>query len=115
MEPQKLALSILAIVSVTALASLVLLYTGVTAMMGAPTYEQPGHHLPLFLQQSAYLENFNLCNQYLCTYPSDNVFYGETELAQQISVDELTGNLLCGCSDGREFQIRPDLILEGTY
>jgi hypothetical protein len=115
MESHKLALSILAIVAVIGIAGLVLTHTSVTAMMGAPTYEQPARHAPLFLQTSAYLENFNLCNQYLCIYPSDSVFYGETEQAQQVGIDELTGNLRCGCADGREFQVRPDLLLEGFY
>lgn len=114
METNKLGLIVLAIVSVLALTGLVIMRSGVSGMAGGPTYEQPAANKPLFLEQSVYLPNFNLCNQYKCSY-ADIGFYGESEPAFQVGIDELTGNLRCGCSDGREFQVRPDLIYEGTY
>ncbi len=112
MEAHKLGLSILAVISVFALTGLVLLYKDAATLA---VYEQPSGNKPVFLHTSKYLEGFNLCHQFLCTYPSDDFFYGETEKAQQVGIDELTGNLRCGCSDGHEFQIRPDRIMEGTY
>jgi hypothetical protein len=114
MENRKLALSILGIVSVLALAGLVLMFRGgATGLQIAYTYEQPASHKPLFIQPSYVLENFNLCNQYVCTQPVSDIFYGEATPAEQVGIDTLTGNLRCGCPDGREFYIRPDYILPG--
>jgi len=116
MESHKLALSILAVVSVLALTGLVMLFRGgATGMQIAYTYEQPANHKPLFLQQSVLLENFNLCNQYVCTQPVSDIFYGEAIPAEQVGIDSLTGNLRCGCPDGKEFYIRPDYILPGIH
>ncbi len=114
MDTNKLGLAILATVSVLALTGLVMMHSGVSGMMGAPSYEQPGANKPAFLQQSVYLPNFNLCNQYSCSYAKIG-YYGESEPAFQVGTDELTGNLRCGCSDGREFQVHPGLLYEGTY
>jgi hypothetical protein len=114
MEEHKLALSILAVVAVIAAVSMAVLYQGVTGLMGGPVYEQPANHLPIYLQTSKVLENFNLCNQYICSYPVDH-YTSENVPAEQVGVDELTGNLRCGCPDGKEFQIRPDYIGPGVY
>jgi hypothetical protein len=114
MEERKLGMVILAVVGVLALTGMVLLFKNITAMMGTPTYEQPASHKPAFVQPSLYLENFDFCQQYLCAYPGE-VFYGESEPAATVGIDRLTGNLRCGCPDGHEFYIRPDLILEGRY
>jgi hypothetical protein len=111
MEPHKLGLSILAIVSVLALSALVLLAMTPT---GLYIYEQPSNRHPVYLQNSMYLDNFNLCMQYLCDYGGDT-FYAEVEPAFPVGTESLTGNLRCGCSDGREFIIRPDRIEEGAY
>lgn len=113
MESTKLAMSILAIVAVLALASLVLVHREITAMMGAPTYEQPSGNKPAFLHTSKYVGGFNLCQQYLCSYPIPGEYYAEAEPAFEVGRDFLTGNLRCGCTDGREFHVRPDFIMEG--
>lgn len=112
MDSSKLGVTILAIVGVIALSSMVLMYNNTA---GLYVYEQPASNKPAFVQPSQYIANFDMCNQYLCTYPSEIYGYGENEPAIQIGTDTLTGNLRCGCPDGREFQIRPDLLLEGHY
>jgi hypothetical protein len=100
---------VLAIVAVVGLA---LVLTG--GITGNQVYQQPGYRLPIYLQTSVYLPDFDLCQQYLCQY-GEEYFYAETEPAFTVGTEELTGNLRCGCSDGRTFIVRPDLIYEGTY
>ncbi len=109
---ERIGISILAIVGIMALASLVLVYKNATTLA---MYEQPAGNKPIYLQTSRFLPNFDMCQQYLCVYPSTDVFFGETEPAATVGTDTLTGNIRCGCPDGHEFQIRPDRIEEGTY
>ncbi len=116
MESTKLSLSILAIVSVIALTSFVMLFQGIT---GSAVYEQSYSHKPLFIQPSFYISEFDICAQYFCTYEVEG-YYRETEKAFKIGVVDLAfphrePNVRCGCSDGRTFIIRPDFIVEGTY
>jgi hypothetical protein len=111
MEERKIGLSILAVIAIIALSGLVLLHTRSNAFA---VYEQPGGNKPAYIYTSRYLPDFNLCNQYLCAFPSDT-YYEEVEPAQQIGTDTLTGLLRCGCSSGHEFLIRPDRLEEGTY
>ena len=118
MDDRTTAISVLAVVAVLALASLVLLHVGGT---GLYVYEQPSSNKPLIVQSSRLLENFDVCQQYLCTYPAVG-YYGESEPAFFIGTETLSwqhnalpANVRCGCPDGREFVIRPDRIEEGTY
>lgn len=114
MNERHLSTAILALVATLALAGLVLYAQAPT---GLAVYEQPANNKPVFLQTSNYLPDFNLCKQYLCTYPVSlsESLYAESEPSDMIGVDELTGNLLCGCPDGRKFYIRPDRIEVSTY
>ena len=116
MEASKIGVSILAILAVLTVTALVLVYNNPTS---AAVYEQPYSNKPAFLQPGQYLEDGDLCSQYSCYYPVDD-YYRETERAFQIGYAELAfphrePNIRCGCSDGRSFIIRPDLILEETY
>lgn len=77
-------------------------------------YQQPGYRLPIYLHTSKVLEDFNICKQYMCSYEGE-AYFGEVEPAFVVGEDELTGNTICGCADGHTFQVRPDLIFEGTY
>ena len=110
MEAHKLGTTLFGIVAVLALTGLILTYHDSS---GLAVYEQPGNHLPLYEQTSVYLEHFNLCMQYFCSAPP-SFGYGEAVPAQQIGIDDLTGNLRCGCPDGHEFYIRPDYISPGV-
>jgi hypothetical protein len=110
MDEKAVGLSVLAIVAVIALVSAVLLYTDTSALA---VYEQPSNNKPAFLQTSVYMEGFNLCRQYVCK--SGDVLYGESYPADVYGMEELTGNFVCGCPDGRMFQIRPDRIYVETY
>lgn len=111
MNEHNLSTAVLAIIAALALAGIF-----VVGRTGSTVYEQPAANKPVFLQTSVYRENFNLCQQYICNYPPiPGEFYGEYEPAQEIGTDANTGNLRCGCPDGREFLVRPDLILEASY
>jgi hypothetical protein len=110
MEERRLALGILAIVSVLALTGLVLLHNNAASFA---VYEQPAGNKPAYIQTSKYIPDFNLCNQFLCAYPSDT-YFEETEPAQQTGIEPLTGLIRCSCFNGHEFLIRPDR-LEGQY
>lgn len=111
MDEHKLGIVVLAIVGVIALSSMVLLHRNVTGMMGAPSYEQPAGNKPIYLQTSVFLPDFDMCGQFRCEYAGDG-FYSDTEPAVTLGQDSWTGNLLCGCSDGRTFFIRSDRIEE---
>lgn len=82
-------------------------------------YEQPSNNKFVYVQSSTYLPDFDYCSQYRCDYPTNSPFFGEFEPAFLIGVAGLSGphnapaNLICGCSDGRQFQIRPDRVAEG--
>lgn len=110
MDEKAVGLSVLAIISVVALFSAVLLYKDTSSLA---VYEQPSNNKPAFLQTSMYMEGFNLCNQYVCK--SGDIIYGESAPAEVYGVEELTGNFVCGCPDGHMFQIRPDRIYVETY
>jgi hypothetical protein len=110
MEEKTIALGVLVIVAVIALCSCALIYKNSTALA---VYEQPANNKPLFLTTSTYVEDFNLCKQYICGYTFGS--YGEGEHADIIGVEEIEGNLICGCPDGRSFQIRPDRIEVETF
>ena len=90
------------IVALVALIGLVLIFRGMT---GSAVYQQPGYDLPLYLHTSKVIEDFDICGQYQCAYG-----FAETEPAFFVGVEELTGNLRCGCIDGKTFIVRPDLI-----
>jgi len=108
MKEKTIAVSVLVAVAVISAISMALLYTNTSALA---VYEQPANNKPLFIQTSNYLEDFTLCNQYKCTYE----YYGEAEPAQFVGYEPLTGNIYCGCPDGRMFQARPDRIEVETY
>jgi hypothetical protein len=109
-----LGTGIFAIVGVLALIAMLITYSNAEIYTVYQTYEQPSNNKPAFLQTSKYLDNFDLCQQYPCRYPAAaGDAFGETEPAFSIGSDALTGNLRCGCSDGRTFLVRPDRLREG--
>jgi hypothetical protein len=110
MEEKTIAMGVLVIVAVIALCSCVMIYKNSTALA---VYEQPANNKPLFLTTSTYVEGFNLCKQYVCGYELGA--YGEGERADIIGFEQIEGNLVCGCPDGRTFQIRPDRIEVETF
>ncbi len=114
MDEHRLGLSILAVVSVLALTSFVLIQPSLTGLQFSANYEQPANNKPAIIQSSTYRTPYNLCQQFLCAYPGD-MFYSENVPASPVGVDILTGNIRCGCPDGHEFFIRPDRIEEATY
>ena len=109
-------LMLLAVVAILSLGGMLAFQLGTTAYA---VYEQPSNNKLISIQSSTFLENFDFCSQYKCSYPTNSPFFGEYERASQIGVAGLSGphnipaNLICGCSDGRQFQIRPDRITEG--
>jgi hypothetical protein len=115
MESHKLGLGIFIIVGAIALASFAMVYHSTQGNMVIQTYEQPSNHKPLFLQTNNFLPNYDLCQQYLCTASADVYGAGEYPHAEQIGVEKYTGNLRCGCPDGKEFQARPDRIEVNNY
>ena len=114
MESHKLGLGIFFIVGAVALVSFVMLYQD---SAGFAVYEQPSNNKPPFLLQSTYMDNFNLCKQYLCAVGGATAYAGagEYEPAELVGTDELTGNLRCACPDGKVFQARPDRIEVNNY
>ncbi len=111
MEEKTIAITVLAIVAVIAACGCALLYNNSTTLA---VYEQPSNNKPAFLLTSAYIKDFDLCQQYLCKYDVAG-YYGESEPAVIVGVEVITGNLVCGCPDGRTFQTRPDRIEVETY
>ncbi len=111
MEEKTIAITVLAIVAMIAACGYVLLYNSSTTLA---VYEQPSNNKPVFLLTSAYIKDFDLCKQFLCGYYQQG-YYGESEPATIVGVEVITGNLVCGCPDGRTFQIRPDRIEVETY
>jgi hypothetical protein len=111
MDEKTIAITVLVIVAVIAACGCALLYNSSTTFA---VYEQPSNNKPAFLLTSAYIKDFDLCQQFLCGYHSPG-YYGESEPAFIAGVEVLTGNLVCGCPDGRTFQVRPDRIEVETY
>ncbi len=111
MEEKPIAIAVLVVVAVVSAVSIALLYTNSSALA---VYEQPASNKPAFLLTSTYIEDFDLCQQYLCKYDVAG-YYGESEPAVIVGVEVITGNLVCGCPDGRTFQTRPDRIEVETY
>lgn len=110
MDEKSAGIGVLVIIAGIALFSVVLLYKDTSALA---VYEQPSNNKPLFLLTSSYIEDFNLCNQYMCK--SGDIIYGESAPAELYGVEELTGNLVCGCPDGRMFQVNSKRIEVQTY
>lgn len=117
MKEHKLGFGIFLIVGAIALVSLLLMEQGLTGLMGSPVYEQPSNNKPVFLQQSTFIADFDLCKQYYCGVSGVKTYAGagEYEPAQLIGTDALTGNLRCACPDGKVFQARPDRIEVNNY
>ncbi|MEM4247359.1 MAG: hypothetical protein QXF14_03490 [Candidatus Woesearchaeota archaeon] len=108
MEEKTIAMIVLIVVAATGACGCALLFKNSTAYA---VYEQPANNKPVFIQTSSYIDGFTLCSQYTCTYE----YYGEGEPAEFVGYEPLTGNLLCGCPDGKIFQTRPDRIEVETY
>jgi hypothetical protein len=110
MDEKAIALGVLLVVAAISAVSVVMIYKNTSALA---TYEQPANNKPPFIVSSQYIENFNLCKQYTCKY--GDAGYAETAPAELYGTEELTGNLVCGCPDGKMFQVRPDRIDVETY
>jgi len=109
MNDKTTAVIVLLIVAVVCACSATLLYKNTTSMA---VYEQLSNNKPPFLYTSRYYEGVTLCNQFVCPFEG---YYGEGVPAEFAGFERLTGNMYCGCPDGKTFQARPDRIEVETY